>query len=137
MFSSVICHNIVQICTLVHFYKSVCIQITVVEITTTLFFYWGMRTCIYMYFNTSQKLSSVLYKTKVHRKWIEIFLFCYLYLGNTKYTVNGMTSIFCIHNENEYKIEFNQNGKQYDLLLIKKMLSFKRIDLIRVNFIRI
>lgn len=51
--------------------------------------------------------------------------------------INGMTSIVCIHNENEYKIEFNQNGKHYDLLLIKKMLSFKRIDLIHVNFIRI
>lgn len=135
MFSSVICHNIVQICTLVHFYKSVCIQITVVEITTTLFFYWELRTCIYMYFDTSQKLSSVWYKTKVHRnelKYSYFVIFIWAILN-----INGMTSIFCIHNENEYKTEFNQNGKHYDLLLKKKMLSFKRIDLIHVNFIRI
>lgn len=40
-------------CILVHSYKSVCVQITVVEITITLFFYWELRACIY--FNTSQK----------------------------------------------------------------------------------
>lgn len=53
LFSSVVSHNEVHICTPIHSYKSVCVQITIIEITIALFFYWELRAC--MYFNTSQK----------------------------------------------------------------------------------